>query len=79
MDNPKIKQKDRYEMKRITNRVEKVVEDNIINAKLLKEKLNLKTENMIGKSDQLMNKAEHKTERMLVRAKGRAQKVITKV
>jgi len=79
VDNPKIKQKDRYEMKRITNRVEKVVEDNIINAKLLKEKLNLKTENMIGKSDQLMNKAEHKTERMLVRAKGRAQKVITKV
>ena len=66
-------------MKKITEKAEKVVAENIVNAKLLKEKLNQKTENMINKSDHLMNKAEHKTERMLVRAKGRAQKVISKV
>jgi hypothetical protein len=66
-------------MKKFTDRAEKAVVDNIVNAKLLKEKLNLKTENLIKKSDQLMNKAEHKTEKMLVRAKGKAQKVISKV
>jgi len=73
------KKKDRYKMKKITDKAEKIVVENIVNAKILKEKLNQKTENLIGKSDQLMNKAEHKTERMLVRAKGRAQKVISKV
>lgn len=66
-------------MKRLTDKAEKIVVENIVNAKMLKEKLNLKTENMIGKSDQLMNKAENKAERMMVRAKGRAQKVISKV
>lgn len=71
--------KDRYKMKKMTNKVEKLVDENIVNAKVLKEKLNQKTEDMIKKSDHLMKKAEHKTERMLVRAKGRAQKVISKV
>lgn len=66
-------------MKRIKNKAEKVVVDSIVNAQMLKEKLNQKTENMIGKSDQLMYKADHKAERMMVRAKGRAQKVISKV
>lgn len=66
-------------MKKFTNKAEKVVVENIVNAKVLKEKLNQKTEGMINKSDLLMCKAEHKTERMLVRAKGRAQKVISKV
>ena len=66
-------------MKKKTDKAEKIVVENIVNAKQLKEKLNQKTEDMIKKSDQLMNKAEHKTERMLVRAKGRAQKVISKV
>lgn len=73
------KKKDRYKMKKITNKTEKIVVENIVNAKILKEKLNQKTEGMINKSDLLMGKAEHKTERMLVRAKGRAQKVISKV
>lgn len=66
-------------MKKLTDKAEKIVDDNIVNAKILKEKLNQKTENLIKKSDQLMHKAEHKTERMLVRAKGKAQKVISKV
>lgn len=71
--------KDRYKMKKITDKAEKIVVENIVNAKILKEKLNQKTKNMIKKSDQLMNKAEQKTERMLVKAKGKAQKVISKV
>ncbi len=66
-------------MKKFTDKAEKIMDENIVNAKVLKEKLNQKTENMIKKSDQLMNKAEHKTERMLVRAKGKAQKIISKV
>jgi F0F1-type ATP synthase membrane subunit b/b' len=66
-------------MKKITDKAEKVVAENIVNAKQLKEMLNQKTANMIKKSDQLMNKAEHKAERMVVRAKGKAQKVISKV
>jgi hypothetical protein len=71
--------KDRFKMKKFTDKAEKIMDENIVNAKVLKEKLNQKTENMIKKSDQLMNKAEHKTERMLVRAKGKAQKIISKV
>lgn len=66
-------------MKKITDRAEKAIVDNIVNAKLLKEKLNLKTENMIGKSDQLMNKADKKAESMMVKAKGKVQKIIRKV
>jgi hypothetical protein len=66
-------------MKKITDKAEKVVAENIVNTKILKEKLDQKTEGMIKKSDQLMNKADYKTERMLVRAKGRKQKVISKV
>ena len=55
------------------------VEEDIVSAKVLKEKLNLKTQNMIGKSDLLMSKADDKANRMIVKAKGRAQKVISKV
>lgn len=66
-------------MKKFTDKAEKVVAENIVNTKILKEKLDQKTEGMIKKSDQLMNKADYKTERMLVRAKGRKQKVISKV
>jgi F0F1-type ATP synthase membrane subunit b/b' len=65
-------------MKKIIDKTENVVAENVVDAKSLKEKLNQKTNGMVKKSDDLTKKSERKTDRMLVRAKGRAQKVINK-
>ncbi len=55
------------------------ITDNIVDAKNLRDKLNAKTEGLIKKSDQLMNKADKRADSILVKSKGKARKTINKV
>ena len=48
-------------MKKIIDKTEKIVVENVVDAKKLKEKLNQRTDDVITKSEKLMKIAERKT------------------
>lgn len=66
-------------MNRIAVSIEKTVAKNFVNAKRIKDKLYLKTENLIDESEMFMRRAETQSELVVVTAQGRAPKIMEKV